>query len=75
MWNLCHDGLNIVEICYASGKLLDDSKELGYILEKIPSPGFSIPLISDSYELPSINNIEDLRKMANSLEGNILLSK
>jgi len=59
----------------ASGKLLDDSKELGEILEKIPSPGFSIPLISDSYELPSINNIEDLREMVNSLEDNILLSK
>ena len=58
-----------------SGKLLEDSKVLGIALEKIPSPGFSIPLINDNYELPSINNIEDLIKSVNNLENNILLSK
>jgi len=56
-----------------SGKLLEDSKVLGIALEKIPSPGFSIPLISDNYDLPSINNIEDLIDAVNKLENNILL--
>lgn len=58
-----------------SGIFLDDARELGRILEKIPSPGFSIPLISDSYDLPSINNIDELIRIVNSLEENILLSK
>jgi len=58
-----------------SGKLLDDSKVLGIALEKIPSPGFSIPLTNDHYDLPSINNIEELIKAVNKLENNILLSK
>ena len=56
-----------------SGKLLEDSKVLGIALEKIPSPGFSIPLISDNYDLPSINNIEDLIDAVNKLENNIIL--
>ena len=56
-----------------SGKLLEDSKVLGIALGKIPSPGFSIPLISDNYDLPSINNIEDLIESVSKLENNILL--
>ena len=58
----------------ASGKLLDDAKELGIALKRIPSPGFAIPLISDNYDLPSINNFEDLSNIVDSLECNITFS-
>ena len=56
-----------------SGKLLKDSKELGEILEKIPSPGFSIPLKSDNYELPSINTFEEFSSAVNYLEKIVFL--
>ena len=57
----------------SSGKLLTDSKNLGLELLKIPSPGFAIPLTSDNYDLPSINEFSDLNKAVHKLEKSILL--
>jgi len=57
----------------SSGKLLTDSKNLGLELLKIPSPGFAIPLTSDNYDLPSINDFSDLNKAVHKLEKSILL--
>ena len=51
----------------SSGKLLTDSKNLGLELLKIPSPGFAIPLTSDNYDLPSINEFADLNKAVHKL--------
>ena len=56
----------------SSNKLLNDSKQLGEVLIRIPSPGFAIPLDSDSYELPSINNLEELRDEIKNLKKYIL---
>ena len=56
-----------------SGKLLPDSKILGIELLKIPSPGFAIPLTSDDYDLPSINEFGELNEAVNKLEKSILL--
>ena len=56
----------------SSNKLLNDSKQLGEVLVRIPSPGFAIPLDSDSYELPSINNLQDLRNEVDNLKKYIL---
>ena len=56
-----------------SGGLLKDSHELGMILEKIPSPGFSIPLKADDYDLPSILTFEDLTSSVNNLEKYVFL--
>lgn len=56
----------------ASKKLLNDSKLLGEVLEKIPSPSFAIPLNSDNYDLPSINNLDELKRSVNKLEKYIL---
>ena len=53
-------------------KLLNDSKQLGEVLIRIPSPGFAIPLISDNYELPSINNLQELENEINNLKNYIL---
>ena len=53
-------------------KLLNDSKQLGEVLIRIPSPGFAIPLISDNYELPSINNLQELEHEINNLKNYIL---
>ncbi|MED5485729.1 MAG: hypothetical protein VYE59_03850, partial [Candidatus Thermoplasmatota archaeon] len=58
---------------FSSGKLLADSKNLGLELLKIPSPGFAIPLASDNYDLPSINDFSDLNKAVHKLEKSILL--
>ena len=57
----------------SSGKLLTDSKILGLELLKIPSPGFAIPLTSDDYDLPSINEFNELKKAVNKLEKSVLL--
>ena len=56
----------------SSNKLLNDSKQLGEVLIRIPSPGFAIPLGSDSYELPSINNLQGLISEINNLQKYIL---
>ena len=58
-----------------TGKLLNDTRELGIVLKRIPSPGFAIPLIGDNYELPSINDFEKLTEIVNSLERNIVFSR
>ena len=56
-----------------SRKLLQDAEQLGKILDKIPSPGFSIPLIKDDYELPTIVNIEDVMSSVSNLEKYVLM--
>ena len=56
----------------ASKKLLNDSKQLGEVLKRIPSPSFAIPLNNDNYDLPSINNLDQLRSSVNNLEKYIL---
>ena len=53
-------------------KLLNDSKQLGEVLIRIPSPGFAIPLVSDNYDLPSINNLQELKNEINNLKKYIL---
>ena len=53
-------------------KLLNDSKQLGEVLIRIPSPGFAIPLVSDNYDLPSINNLQELENEIDNLKKYIL---
>lgn len=51
----------------SSSNLLEDSKKLGKALDRIPGPGFKVPLSKDDLELPSANDLEGLETFVNSL--------
>ena len=51
----------------AKGSLIIDSKILGKALQRIPGPGFSVPLEKDEKELPPFNDIDNLTKEVNFL--------
>jgi len=49
------------------GGLLLDSELLGAALERIPGPGHHLPLTSDDYPLPEVDDLEGLRKEITNL--------
>ena len=46
----------------SKGKLIQDSATLGKALERIPGPGFQVPLQKDEKVLPGLNELEELRQ-------------
>ena len=44
----------------SKNNLILDSQTLGRALERIPGPGFRVPLEKDEFELPAINEIAEL---------------
>ena len=51
----------------SSDNLLADSVKLGKALDRIPGPGFRVPLGKDDFELPNANDLEGLESFVNSL--------
>lgn len=51
----------------SSDNLLADSVKLGKALDRIPGPGFRVPLGKDEFELPNSNDLEGLESFVNSL--------
>ena len=51
----------------SSDNLLADSVKLGKALDRIPGPGFRVPLSKDDFELPNANDLEGLESFVNSL--------
>ena len=51
----------------SSDNLLADSVKLGKALDRIPGPGFRVPLSKDDFELPNVNDLEGLESFVNSL--------
>ena len=51
----------------SSDNLLTDSVKLGKALDRIPGPGFRVPLGKDDFELPNANDLEGLESSVNSL--------
>ena len=47
--------------------LLEDTKKLGIILERIPGPGAKLPLTKDEYVLPQSEDIVGLKYECDSL--------
>lgn len=43
-----------------TGDYLHDSALLGSALERIPGPGFFVPLSKDTYEMPDLDNLSEL---------------
>ena len=46
----------------SKGKLIQDSATQGKALERIPGPGFQVPLQKDEKVLPGLNELEELRQ-------------
>ena len=46
----------------SKGKLMQDSATLGKALERIPGPGFQVPLQKDNKMLPGLNELEELKQ-------------
>ncbi len=55
------------------GVLLEDAIILGNALERIPGPGIAVPLESDEYPLPTLEDIEGLAKEVASLKLRVIL--
>ena len=58
----------------AKNNLILDSAILGKALERIPGPGFRVPLEKDDKELPALNEIAELTKEVDKLLGTLNLS-
>ena len=56
------------------GHLLKDAKTLGEALNRIPGPGTPIPLGSDDYTLPTLEDIEGLSNEVNVLKRRVMLA-
>ena len=56
------------------GHLLKDAKTLGEALNRIPGPGTPIPLGSDDYTLPALEDIEGLSNEVNVLKRRVMLA-
>jgi hypothetical protein len=48
---------------------LDDAGRLGEALQRIPGPGFPVPLQSDNKELPDVSDLTMLRQEVTALIG------
>ena len=46
----------------SKGKLIQDSATLGKALERIPGPGFQVPLQKDDKMLPGLNELDELKQ-------------
>ena len=55
------------------GVLLEDALILGNALERIPGPGIALPLESDQYSLPTLDDLEGLAKEVASLKSRVML--
>ena len=53
----------------AKGNLVEDSLVLGKALQRIPGPGFKVPLEKDEKALPAFNEIKELEVEVNILIG------
>ena len=58
----------------AKNNLILDSAILGKALERIPGPGFRVPLEKDDKELPALNEIAELTKEVDKLLETLNLS-
>ena len=58
----------------AKNNLIQDSAALGKALERIPGPGFRVPLEKDDKELPALNEIAELTKEVDKLLETLNLS-
>jgi len=44
----------------SSDHFLEDARQLGVALKRIPGPGYPVPLVADDYDLPNANDIKAL---------------
>lgn len=51
----------------ASGNFFEDANRLGAALLRVPGPGVSVPLQSDTYPLPEASNLNELRQQTERL--------
>ena len=58
----------------AINNLIQDSATLGKALERIPGPGFRVPLEKDEKELPALNEVAELTKEVDKLLETLNLS-
>ena len=58
----------------AKNNLIQDSATLGKALERIPGPGFRVPLEKDEKELPALNEVAELTKEVDKLLETLNLS-
>ena len=49
------------------GNFLEDSKNLGNALNRIPGPGFALPLLRDDKVLPNSQDLDQLSKEVEAL--------
>ena len=55
------------------GKFMEDSKNLGNALNRIPGPGFALPLYKDDKVLPNSQDMDELSKEVETLLNSINL--
>ena len=58
----------------AKNNLILDSATLGKALERIPGPGFRVPLEKDEKVLPALNDIAELTKEVDKLLSTLNLT-
>jgi hypothetical protein len=57
----------------AKGDFLEDAKKLGNALNRIPGPGFPLPLLKDDKPLPSSSEVEKLANEVSILLESMIL--
>lgn len=58
----------------STDQFLDDALNLGMALKRIPGPGYPVPLVADTYDLPDANDIEGLNQEVLKLVKHLNLS-
>ena len=51
----------------ASGTFFEDASRLGNALHRVPGPGVRVPLNADTYPLPELSNVNELRQQTERL--------
>ena len=51
----------------SSDHFLEDARQLGVALKRIPGPGYPVPLSTDDYDLPDANDIKALESEVKQL--------
>jgi len=51
----------------SSDRFLEDARQLGIALKRIPGPGYPVPLNADDYDLPPANDVRGLESEVKQL--------